>query len=98
VPPKVEKLYIVWSLSNTFNNISKGVAFGITGASRSVSFQVSITPSLSQINTIPVIINDAILTGHDDFANVDVRVSKISLRTQLENDPQFPPNGGSVVE
>jgi len=141
IPPKVENetsYTIVWSLSNTTNNISKGVVrstlpswvkfvgtispagedliynpstreivwnigrvpkgTGLSTASRSVSFQIVFTPSLSQARAIPVIINDSILTGYDDFAKVDVRVNKISLRTQLENDPQFPPNGGSVVE
>lgn len=141
IPPKVAKetsYTIVWSLSNTANNISKGVVHstipswmkfvgpiipsgedltynpstreiiwniggipkgtGITGLSRSVSFQVAFTPSLSQVNTVPIIINDAILTGHDDFANVDVRVNKTSLRTSLDNDPSFPSGGGLVVE
>ncbi|OGI94765.1 hypothetical protein A3A03_02690 [Candidatus Nomurabacteria bacterium RIFCSPLOWO2_01_FULL_40_18] len=71
---------------------------GITGAPRSVSFQVIFTPSLSQVRTTPIIVNDAVLTGHDDFAKVDVKVSKTSLRTQLENDPLFPASGGVVVE
>lgn len=141
VPPKVEKetfYTIVWSLSNTANNISKGIVrstipswikfvgpispsdedlaynpstreivwnigripkgTGISAIGRSVYFRVSFTPSLSQVGTTPIIINDAILTGHDDFANVDVRVSRISLRTSLDNDPLFPPAGGTVVE
>jgi len=141
IPPKVEKpttYTVVWSLSNTANNISKAVinsslpswmtfvgpisppdedltynpstkeivwniggipkGTGITAPNQSVSFQVSFTPSLSQVGTIPIIINDAILTGHDDFANVDVKVSKTSLRTQLDNDPAFPLGGGAVVE
>lgn len=141
VPPKVAQTTsytIVWSLSNTSNNISKSVAratipswirfvgpfspsnedltynpstkeivwnigriprgTGITTTDKSVSFQVAFTPSLSQVRTTPVIINDSTLTGYDDFANVDVRVSKISLRTYLENDPQFPAAGGVVVE
>ena len=141
IPPKVEKetsYTIVWSLSNTANNISNAVVrsslpswikfsniispstedltynsstreivwntggipkgAGISGPVRSVSFQVLFTPSLSQVQTTPVIINDAVLTGHDDFANVDIKVSKASLRTFLDSDPAFPPAGGSVVE
>jgi len=82
---------IVWNA----DRIPRGA--GITGASRSVSFQVSFNPSLSQVGAMPVIINDAILTGHDDFANVDVRVSRASLSTKLDNDPAFPANGGLVV-
>ena len=141
IPPKVESgtsYTIVWSLSNTANNISNAVinsslpswmsfvgpispsgedltynpstreiawnignipkGTGITAPSRSVSFQVMFTPSLSQVGTIPVIINDSVLTGHDDFANVNVRVSKTSLRTQLNDDPLFAPSGGVVVQ
>lgn len=141
IPPKVEQkttYTIVWSLSNTANNISKAqirstlppwVRFlglfspasedlsfdastkeivwniggiprgtGITEAGRTVSFQVELTPSLSQVGTTPTIINDTILTGHDDFANVDVRVNKASLDTRLLSDPNFPANGSRVVE
>jgi len=141
IPPKAEQettYTLVWSLSNTANNISKAVissslpawinfvgtispigedliynpstkeivwnvsripkGTGITVAERSVSFQIAFIPSLSQVGSIPVLINGAVLTGHDDFANVDVRVSKTSLRTQLDNDPLFPPAGGTVVE
>jgi len=141
VPPKVEQettYTVVWSLSNTSNNISKAIArsslppwirfvgpispsaedltynpskkeivwnigrigkgVGIIAADRSVSFQVGFTPSLSQLSTTPVIINDSVLTGHDDFANVDVRASKTSLRTSLDNDPLSPPSSGTVTE
>ena len=141
IPPKVEQkttYTIVWSLSNTANNISKaqvsstlppwmrfislspgsteilnyddstkGIIWnvgmipagtGITEADREVSFQVELNPSLSQVGTMPVIINDTTLTGHDDFANVDVIVNKTSLSTRLLNDPSFPPNGERVVE
>ncbi|MFA6301092.1 MAG: hypothetical protein WC609_01940 [Candidatus Paceibacterota bacterium] len=83
---------IVWNV----DRIPRGT--GITTAARSVSFQVSFTPSLSQVDSDPpIIINDAILTGHDDFANVDVKVNKINLSTRLNDDPMFPANGGQVV-
>ena len=140
IPPKVQQkttYTVVWSLSNTANDISNTVVnsslpswmsfvgtispsgedltynpstqqilwnigdipkgTGITIPTRSVSFQVQFTPSLSQVGTIPVIINDAVLTGHDDFANVDVTVSKSALRTQLDSDTAFPPAGAQVV-
>ena len=72
------------------------IGAGITGIARTVAFQVSFTPSLSQVGTSPVIVNGAILTGHDDFANVDVTVNKAPMTTALENDPAFPLNGGMV--
>ena len=141
IPPKSDQkttYTIVWSLSNTANNISKaqirstlpswvrfvgpfypatedltydattkeivwnvgGIPTGtnITEAGREISFQVELTPSLSQVGTAPVIINDATLTGHDDFANVDIRVNKASLNTRLLNDASFPAGGDRVVE
>ncbi len=141
IPPKVEQkttYTVVWSLSNTANNISKaqvrstlppwmrftGVfspasedfnydastkeiiwniggipkGTGITEAGREISFQIELTPSLSQVGTEPLIINDTVLTGHDDFANVDIRVNKASLNTRLLNDPSYPPNSSRVVQ
>lgn len=141
IPPKAEKettYTVVWNLSNTSNNVSKGqvkatlppwVRFvgevspstedvsyntttkeitwnvgsiprgtGITKSSREVAFQIAFIPSLSQVNTTPTIINDAVLTGHDDFANVDLRVNKASLNTRLTSDPSFPASGARVVQ
>ena len=141
ISPKVgvETTYtIVWTVSNSANNISKAkvtstlpawmryvgttspasadVSYnstsrqiswnigtipkgtGITGTSKEVAFQVAIKPSLSQLNTFPSIINEATLTGHDDFANVDVRSKKGALTTALTADQQFKAGSGAVVE
>jgi hypothetical protein len=81
---------IVWNV----DRIPRGA--GIDVASRSISFQITLSPSTSQIGTAPRIINDATLTGHDDFANVDVKVNKVGLDTNLSNDDAFPPKGGIV--
>ncbi len=83
---------ITWNVGN----IGKGV--GITSASKEVSFRISFSPSLSQVGTTPLIINEAVLTGHDDFANVDVRVNKAGLNTKPSNDTGFPSGGERVVE
>lgn len=83
---------IIWNIGN----IPKGI--GISEIDKEVSFQIEFTPSLSQVNTTPTIINNAVLTGHDDFANVDIRVNKNSLNTILLNDSPPAVNGGKVVE
>lgn len=83
---------IVWNIGG----IARGT--GIIEGEKEVSFQVVLTPSLSQITTSPVLINDAILTGHDDFANVDIRVNKASLNTRLMNDANVPASADRVVE
>jgi len=141
IPPKAEKettYTVVWSLSNTSNNVSKAqvkatlppwVRFvgavsplnenvlynitakeitwnvgsiprgtSITQSGREVAFQVAFIPSLSQVDTTPTIINDAVLTGHDDFANVEIRVNKASLNTRISGDPTFPSSGARVVK
>lgn len=141
IPPKVEQTTtytVVWSVSNSANNVVKGVVrsslppwvnfigpvspsgedvsynattrelvwnvgninkgVGVTSSSRDVAFRVSIAPSLSQLGTAPIIINDAVLTGHDDFANVDVRVSRSALSTRLSSDAAFPIGGERVIE
>jgi len=141
IPPKAEQettYTVVWTLSNTANNISKakvastlpswvrfvgpisppaedltynastkeivwnigGIArgTGITEGEKEIAFQIAFIPSLSQVATSPVLINDAILTGHDDFANVDIRVNKASLNTRLMNDANVPFSGDRVVE
>jgi len=71
---------------------------GITGDSREVSFKVGLMPSLSQVGTSPVLINETTLTGRDDFAKVNVQVSKLALSTLLINDPSFNVTGANVVE
>ena len=81
---------IVWNA----DRIQKGA--GITGPSRSVSFQVSLKPSISQVGSTPILINDAVLTGHDDFANVDIKATRAGLTSRLENDEVFPSNGGII--
>lgn len=141
IPPRAEQTTtytVVWTLSNTANNISKAqvkaslfpwINFvgpispaeedltyntftreitwnadrvprgsGITGSARSVAFQISFKPSLSQVGAIPFLVGGAILTGHDDFANVDVIVRKSELNTKLNNDAAFPANGSMVAE
>lgn len=83
---------ITWHVGS----IKKGA--GIYSAAKELSFQIGLTPSLSQVNSAPTIINEAVLTGHDDFANVDVRVTKPALSTNLVNDASFPDLGERVKE
>ena len=97
-PPSEDLTYDPSTRQITWNvgGLPKGT--GISEGSREVSFQIGFTPSLSQVGSMPTIINDATLTGHDDFANVDVKVNKVSLNTLLLDDPDFAPSGAKVVE
>jgi hypothetical protein len=97
-PPSEDLIYdaltreVVWNVGA----LPKGT--GITDGEKEVSFQIGFTPSLSQVDTSPMLIGDTTLTGHDDFANVGVRVNKPSLDTFLRDDSSFAGTGGKVVE
>jgi hypothetical protein len=82
---------ITWKV----NRIPKGA--GIIQDSRSAAFQISFQPSLSQVGTTPILTNEALLTGYDDFAKVDVRVSKGGLTSKVEDEAAFPKDGGTVA-
>lgn len=83
---------VVWNIGS----IPKGT--GITASPKHVDFKVKLKPSLSQVGSTPTLINEAVLTGQDDFASVDVRVNKPALNTRLLNDAAFPVTGDRVVE
>lgn len=83
---------IVWNAGN----LPRGT--GITSASREVAFQVGFTPSLSQVGEAPTLINQAVLTGMDDFANVEVRVNKGVLDTRSVSDLNSTSKNAIVVE
>ncbi len=96
-PPSEDLSYNPSTREITWNvgGVPKGT--GITGGEREVSFQIGFTPSISQVGSMPTLINDTTLTGHDDFANVDVRVNKTPLSTLLVDDPAASPSEGKVI-
>jgi len=83
---------LIWNVGS----ISRGS--GILQEGREISFQIALKPSLSQLGSSPIIVNNITLTGHDDFANANVEVYKNSLDTRLSNDASFPVGGEIVVE
>lgn len=97
-PPSEDLTYnsatreLVWNVGT----IPRGS--GISQEAREVSFQIAFKPSLSQVGSIPILVNDLTLTGHDDFANLDLRMTKSALSTRLSNDASFPAGGEVVIE
>ncbi|MEI6528494.1 MAG: hypothetical protein WCO10_02360 [bacterium] len=81
---------IVWTVGNMV------AGTGINTPAREVSFQVSLTPSLSQVGESPVIVNAATLTAKDSFTGVQVGDSSGSLNTALDSDPYFDSTNGDV--
>lgn len=139
MPPKAEtetKYNIIWTLSNstndisnavsstylpvyvkwignnspreniTYNDITREVVWNIgtvrsnTGSSynREVNFTVSLTPSLSQVGSIPQLTKDVSLTGTDNFTGTNISIKRGSTNTLLSNDPNFQSGQERVIQ
>ena len=77
---------IVWRVPD----VSAGS--GIIDQAREVAFQVSISPSISQISTFPNLVSDATVVGEDMFTGKDTGSAKKALTIELTNDPAVDEN------
>ncbi|KKU25568.1 MAG: hypothetical protein UX39_C0025G0008 [Candidatus Magasanikbacteria bacterium GW2011_GWA2_46_17] len=72
---------------------------GLSDSPREVSFQVSLIPSLSQVNNIPTLVSEAVAIGEDDFAGLTVQSStRVPLTTNLTTDVGFVQGQGIVTK
>ena len=71
---------------------------GISGASRSVSFQVRLNPSTSQAGSVPKLVLDTTVSARDTFTGTILNLTRGAISTQLQNDPGFPANGQTVTK
>lgn len=70
---------------------------GFTGASRTMSFQVRLNPSISQIGSILKLLLDTNVSARDTFTGESLTTSKSAVSTNLQNDQNFPKDGGIVT-
>ncbi len=71
---------------------------GYKTSARELAFQIGITPSVNQVGSSPVLIEDATFRGTDGFAGVMVGYEQELLTTLLENDPSFNEDDDRVVD
>ncbi len=69
-----------------------------SGGTREAAFQVSLLPSLSQLNIFPLLTGDSTLVGQDDFTKSSLSDRKPPVTTNLLTDPTFGQNQGAVVQ
>ncbi len=69
---------------------------GFTNPLRQMVFQISFLPSLSQVGTSPVVLEESMLIGKDSFTGQDLEVVIPALTTKFITDPDFD-NGDDVV-
>ena len=73
----------------TWNIGSVPAGAGYSSAKRSVSFQVSFTPSISQVGTSPTLVNAATLQGLDNFTSTALTDTAQAVSTRIFTDPSF---------
>lgn len=83
---------VVWNVGDT------PAGTGIASSPRSVSFQVALLPSVSQIGLAPTVVQAASASGVDIFAREPLNYTARELSTVLGTDPQYRPGQDRVVE
>lgn len=83
---------ITWKVGS----IPSGAGFGTPV--REASFQVGLTPSTSQIGTIPVLVSGTTLVGTDVFAGASLKTTNPQVTTKILNDVNYKAGDERVVK
>jgi len=83
---------IVWDIGSV--EAGKGVSL----SAREVSFQVALLPSLSQVNSEPILVKNISIEGEDSFTDTVIKYSVRDLTTRISTDPFFSIGKGDVIE
>lgn len=84
---------VIWNIGS----VDPGTGF--TGKNKTVSFQVELTPSKSQIGSSPILIDKTTLVGQDSFTGANISPQpKSALNTRIQNDPTFTQGSEKVVQ
>lgn len=81
---------VVWKAGSVLPNT------GLQGIRKEVVFQIEFLPSISQINTIPLIISAPVLTGIDRGTGASVRAVGSEGTTDFSTDPTYRSGDGYV--
>jgi hypothetical protein len=74
---------VTWNLGD----VKAGV--GYTSTARSGAFQIEFNPSTSQVGQTPILVNGAVFSGQDRFAQVQLGAQSEVATTRLVGDSQF---------
>ncbi len=66
------------------------------GAAKTISFQVGLTPSISQSGTSPVLVGSQTVTGTDRFTQKPIQGTVSEITTQTPSDPAYTDAKGKV--
>ncbi len=71
---------------------------GYNEPDRTVSFQISYIPSISQLSSVPAMLDGIVFRGVDQFTGDVIEQKGSRITTRLENDPFFPKDRGSITQ
>jgi hypothetical protein len=84
---------IIWNVDELY------AGAGRTEQKREIAFQVGLTPSVTEVGSLPNLLNDVVFTGKDSFTGTEVRVPyDDDVDTELDDDPFFIDDLGLVRE
>ena len=83
---------ILWNVGNMVANT------GVNSEPRSVSFQVAVTPSITQASSTIMLLNGATMTGTDAYSGESLNTSQPPVTTDITSDPAYQDGIGSVVQ
>lgn len=82
---------VIWNIGSVKSNTG--------GASnREATFTIALTPSISQIGSIPQLMSDLFLSGTDVFTGTTVSSKRGPINTLLSNDPNFQNGYERVIQ
>ena len=81
---------ILWNLGNL------EVGTGILSPDKSLAFQIELTPFENQKGLVATLINEAQVSGEDQFTGLNIQASDSRIDTTLPDDSTISPNQGVV--
>jgi len=83
---------VVWDIGDV------SAEAGFAKPKREVAFQVTLKPSVTQVNSIPSLVGEQVLSGKDNYSNAEVTDKRSPLNTSLLNDSGFIEGNDRVVQ
>ena len=71
---------------------------GFSGSPRTISFQVRLNPSVTQIGSKPKLLLDTLVAATDSFTGQNLMTTRPAVSTTLQNDLNFPMYGDVVTQ
>ncbi len=83
---------VTWSVGK----LNSGTGF--SSALRTASFQISLTPSIGQIGSVPNLVNNILFFGTDSFTSKVISLTNQNITTRTSSDPKFIQGNDVVVK